>query len=280
MRVSLQLAPGTPGSIAWHSRSQDLAWEGPAHSHCELELNLVVRGSASLLVGQARHELLPGAMAWLLPEQEHILLRQSRDFAMWVVVFSLPFVRERRHLPELRSLRPHTLHPSAARIPAEPAFDALRSVCEAAQTDPPRGGGAASLLPATLHYLLLAGWTAFRAAPIDALARNLHPAVAKAVALLRSDPARECLADLASEVCLSYSRLSRLFHRQTGVTLEKFRSRTRLRHFLKLHPAPGGPLNLTQAAFAAGFQSYVQFYRVFREETGGSPSRYFTRPRG
>src|SRR3954462_6526085 len=58
-----------------------------AHRHAELEVNLVVRGTASYLLGDRRYALTPGTLTWLFPGQEHVLVAESTDHELWWAVF-------------------------------------------------------------------------------------------------------------------------------------------------------------------------------------------------
>jgi methylphosphotriester-DNA--protein-cysteine methyltransferase len=64
-----------------------------------------------------------------------------------------------------------------------------------------------------------------------------------------------------------------VFKQQTGATLTEFRSQQRLERFFKLYNSPANPTMLS-AALDAGFGSYLQFYRVFREAMGCGPAEY------
>lgn len=66
---------------------------------------------------------------------------------------------------------------------------------------------------------------------------------------------------------LSPSRLSRLFHEQTGETIAAFRNRQRIARFHAGDPRT----TLLECALAAGFGSYAQFHRVYRAMVGGTP---------
>ncbi len=100
----------------------------------------------------------------------------------------------------------------------------------------------------------------------------------QAARLLRDEA--DCLSveQLAARVGLSASRLSRLFHQQTGIALVEFRNRQRLQRFLRLYGA-GKKSSVLSAAFDAGFGSYPQFYRVFQQQMGCSPAEYRQRQR-
>jgi AraC-like DNA-binding protein len=55
------------------------------------------------------------------------------------------------------------------------------------------------------------------------------------------------------------------------VSISRFRNQQRLHRFLYLY-GRGQRTTALAAALGAGFGSYAQFYRVFREEVGRSPS--------
>lgn len=79
---------------------------------------------------------------------------------------------------------------------------------------------------------------------------------------------------LAKKLAVSSSKLTHLFKEEMGVSLIDYKNRLRLERFLTL-VAPGGG-NLMQAALDAGFGSYAQFHRVFRELLGATPREYIT----
>src|SRR3954470_2377750 len=58
-----------------------------AHRHAELEVNLVVAGTASYLLGDRRYALTPGTLTWLFPGQDHVLVDESSDHELWWAVF-------------------------------------------------------------------------------------------------------------------------------------------------------------------------------------------------
>ena len=84
MTEDLGLRPLADGRVGHHR-----AADGPPrpHRHAELELNLVVRGSASYLLGDRRYELTPRTLTWLFPGQDHVLVDESADHELWWAVF-------------------------------------------------------------------------------------------------------------------------------------------------------------------------------------------------
>ena len=81
----------------------------------------------------------------------------------------------------------------------------------------------------------------------------------------------QSVASLARAASLSPSHLSRLFKAQTGVSISRFRNQQRLQRFQLLY-GHGRRTTALAAALEAGFGSYAQLHRVFRQLTGRSPS--------
>jgi AraC-like DNA-binding protein len=98
-----------------------------------------------------------------------------------------------------------------------------------------------------------------------------HPLVRRTARLLDRDPSLGG-KELATRLDISLSRLARVFKAQMGMSLVEYRNRVRLERFQGLLDA--GDENLLAAALAAGFGSYAQFHRVFREIHGATPRAY------
>jgi transcriptional regulator GlxA family with amidase domain len=72
-------------------------------------------------------------------------------------------------------------------------------------------------------------------------------------------------------------RFARVFKREMGVSLVRYRNQLRLERFVKIMDA--GRSNMLEAARAAGFGSYAQFHRVFQSLRGTTPRAYLGRHR-
>lgn len=264
-RERLQLPARSAGMI-WRYRRQNK--ERKVHRHEELELNLVIAGRAAYLTMGRRYDLSPGTAIWLFPDQDHVLLAESADFEMWIVVWKPGLVRRtcrsadtrplRRRMPPVHEQFCKRLGSAAVR-----RIEALLAEVAAAEGDRQAAG---------LGYLLTVAWADHAAADaLDAAGRAVHPAVKEAARLLRDDPAavQWKLPELAERAGLSASRLSRLFKAETGVALVEFRQRMQLDRFLAIYD--GGQSKLLPAALSAGFGSYPQFYRVHRRLLGRGP---------
>jgi AraC-like DNA-binding protein len=239
-----------------------------AHRHAELEVDLVVRGTATYLLGDRRYALTPGTLTWLFPGQDHVLVDESSDHELWWAVFQPALV---------------------ARIATTPLARPLREVDPVGQFSRRLDSGRVRRLGAVFHdvraaegvddvvvntglaYLLSFAWRAFLDSDDVVEGVDLHPAVETVARMLRADPNAGDLATLARAACLSPSHMSRIFKEQTGVSISRFRNQQRLQRFLHLY-GRGRRTTALAAALEAGFGSYAQFHRVFREQTGQSPS--------
>jgi AraC-like DNA-binding protein len=239
-----------------------------AHRHAELEVNLIVRGTASYLLGDRRCALTPGTLTWLFPGQDHVLVDESPDHELWWAVFRPSLVAEiatTRHTRPLLEQDPVGLFSRRLRSGRVRRLSALfHEVQDAEMVDD-------VLVNTGLAYLLSLAWRAFLDSDdlIDGV--DLHPAVETVARMLRANPNAGDLAELARAARLSSSHLSRIFREQTGVSISGFRNQQRLQRFLRLY-GTGRRTTALAAAHEAGFGSYAQFYRVFREQAGRMPS--------
>jgi AraC-like DNA-binding protein len=268
MHEKLPVPPDHDGAVWPHAMPAPIH---PRHRHTELELNLVLRGTGRYLVEDRGYELNPGALIWLFPGQQHILLDMSPDYRMWILVFRPRLLRRLCADPARRVLQ------SAA-----PTGDFCRQLSDSVRRKLDRQfDDLQSRRSDALHHntaiatALLDSWAAFQTADQPVLSADLHPAVRKAARLLQTAPDSASLAALARQAGLSRTRLSELFKRQTGVTLVDFRNRARLGRFHALLDAtPPAQRKLLPLALAAGFGSYQQFYRVFKHHSGRGPAAH------
>ncbi len=78
--------------------------------------------------------------------------------------------------------------------------------------------------------------------------------------------------ELAKRLGTTPGKLGRCFKAVFGESIRDYRNRLRLERYLALVDPQGG--NLLQAALDAGFGSYAQFHRVFRQRFTCSPIEY------
>ncbi len=278
MLQRLQLPVHLDGSV-W--RYASLAAANRRHRHAELEVNLVTAGRGTYLLGNRRYEIRRGDLLWLFPAQEHVLSEQSADFQMWIAVFRRRAVKRTAAGPNTRALLQRSYTGDACRRLTAHDLSRFEELFQELSTAEEPG-----LTNAGLGYALLHAWKCFERAS-EVPVRELHPAVERAASLLQSEAAnpaanlsasmqQESFVTLARRVGLSPSRLSRLFKQQTGTTLVDFRNRQRIERFRQLYGS-GERHTLLSAALEAGFGSYPQFHRVFRQIVGCSPQTYARR---
>jgi AraC-like DNA-binding protein/ligand-binding sensor protein len=80
------------------------------------------------------------------------------------------------------------------------------------------------------------------------------------------------LADVAQAVNTSTFYFCKRFKQTTGLTFTEYLSRIRTEKAKSLLLNPN--VRISEAAYAAGFQSLTHFHRVFKKVTGSSPTRY------
>ena len=89
-----------------------------------------------------------------------------------------------------------------------------------------------------------------------------------AVRLLQQDDYD--LPNLAEACGVSPSWLSRSFAKHIGMSVSAFLNRQRMERFFKIY-GNGKRENMTKCAFAAGFNSYAQFYKICKFVCGKTP---------
>jgi AraC-like DNA-binding protein len=259
------------------------------HCHVELELNLVVGGEIRYVVDDRSYHFPAGSLIWLFPGQIHHLVDRTPEAAYYVAVFrpeSMQSLKDSEtYGPLLADFPPH---PGVlAHRPSSGSFQMLRQMMAelcAGGMDPDLLNREAGFgltpgfhfehsdpdgLNAGLHHLLLCAWRMTGAQLRTDPAPPLHPAVLRALERIRiSDPPPR-LAELAPQCGVSASTLSRLFRDQMGIPLTRYRNSVMLARFME-RMSSGQPTML-EAVHAAGFGSYAQFHRIFRQTYAQSP---------
>jgi AraC-like DNA-binding protein len=266
MLTHLNLPAELDGRV-WRYANQAAA--NRRHHHAELELNLVTAGQGIYLLGNRRYAIHRGDLLWLFPAQEHVLIEQSADFAMWVAVFRRRAVRRYAIDSSTRPLLQRQYAGDTCRRLKGTDLARFEDLFDELATE-----GETGLMNAGLSYALLHAWKCFQRAT-DVPVRELHPAVERAARLLDSEDSLS-LEELAQRAGLSPSRLSRLFKQQTGANLVDFRNRLRVERFQQIYGNESRS-TLLEAALDAGFGSYPQFHRVLRDILGCSPKTYAAR---
>ena len=271
-KEELGLSAGREGQVVYHeNRGAALS----SHRHDELEVNLVIQGSATYLLGDRRYDLGEGTLVWLFPGQNHVLVRQSEGFAMWWAVFGTGLLR--RSCSTLETADLLNWNPAGHFCKRLDTRRTRRIGGLFADVEEAKSIGESGLQNAGLAYLLLSCWEAFRASEDAVEGLDIHPAVEKTTRILSDETEAGDLTQLARRAGLSPTRLSRLFKEQVGLTVSQFRNRRRLERFLELY-GRGRRVGALEAALEAGFGSYAQFHRVFTQATGVSLNEYRKKP--
>ncbi len=234
----------------------------------------MLRGSGTYLIEGQQIPLRGGSLIWLFPGDAHCLVDTSPDYVQHIIVWRPRLVRcwatggaaplRRQHhggigcrnLTVARSRVLATCVETCAEVSAE-------STTPAHCSDEAESG---------LAWLLQLLWREWQAAGGDVGGHALHPAVTLALHVLR-DPEigrAATVASIARRAELSSDHMGRLFREQVGCTPAAFRNRVCLERYLANDAVQGDRL---AAALAAGFGSYAQFYRVYREFIGSPPAR-------
>jgi AraC-like DNA-binding protein len=260
-----------------------------SHHHVELELNLVVQGTITYVMNGCRFTFSPRNILWLFPGQEHQLVDRSDNARFYVVVFKPSLIDKSCRTASYEGLKDTTDdHDHILSTVLDPqSFDLICGVLDSLMQgsldcdllNREAGFGPTSdfhfshhdpdALNAGLHYLLTLCWNKQLTGRAKRDAIALHPAVRRALKRLSENEDEQDLAELAKVCGASKSYLSRTFHRQVGVPLNRYRNSLRLSRFFEQYRRD--QTTLSEAVYAAGFGSYAQFYKVFTQAYGCGP---------
>lgn len=96
--------------------------------------------------------------------------------------------------------------------------------------------------------------------------------VEEAIRLIKTSAGTIRISDLASQLCISQSRLEKRFRIIVGATPKKFASITRLHHLIE---NKGQNLTMTELGYTAGYFDQSHFIKDFRNFTGETPESFF-----
>jgi len=122
-----------------------------------------------------------------------------------------------------------------------------------------------------LNFLFHLAFRSFKLSEQNPGFNTLHPSILKAISVMEEKKAVAYLDLVAEEVGLSREYLSRLFRKQVGISFTEYKNRVQIGHFFSLVENKS-IYNISDAAYEAGFGSYSQFYKVFRQVTGFKPA--------
>ncbi|HEX2732548.1 MAG TPA: AraC family transcriptional regulator [Polyangiaceae bacterium] len=237
-----------------------------------LQCVLCLRGTASYAVRGRVFELQAGSVLWLVPSlggprAELVGVAASEDYSAWIGLFSRGVLKAVEHNgaseSPLRGAQAGGVLKQLSKVGArrlESQFQHLATLPTETET-----------FSVGLSCLLLSASAEYQKVTQSNELTDVHPAVGKAADILRVHPETNSMQELAQVCGASASWLSRLFRQQVGISLVGYRNQSRIERFFELY-GQGQRRNLTQAAHEAGFGSYAQFHRVFKEALGYSPA--------
>lgn len=231
----------------------------PRHFHAEPELNLVTGGTGAFGMGQKVLPVAEGDLLWWPPGQDHVLLDASPDFDLFVIGVTADFsARVLDGSPEVGCVGPIQV-----RLPPEELAQ-IKASCLAPHS--------ASDVPAIESRI---GTLWRKAHALRRTANPMHVVTRRTMVSLyqRPDLPR---SDVAQLVRAYPTEVSRYFREDMGTPLCTFRSRLRLLRFIET--VDSGTSSLLAAALSAGFGSYSQCHRVFRQTFGCTPRAFFETP--
>jgi AraC-like DNA-binding protein len=261
-----------------------------SHHHAEIELNIVARGTVTYVAAGQRLTFGPRSLLWMFPAQEHQLVDRTNDAQYYVAVFKPDLIARSCHGEVYKALKRkkseggrvlHTvLDPETFGFLRRMLADIMDGSIDPDILNREAGFGVGSDfryrhddpdgLNAGLHHLLLLCWRIQQACTTRQSSVSLHPSISKAITLLGNDSWSGSLGHLAKECGLSEAHFSRMFARQVGVPLSRYRNSLRLARFWEYFRRPAKP-TILEAVYAAGFGSYAQFYKVFADAYGEGP---------
>lgn len=268
------------------------------HRHKELEMNIILKGSAEYILADQCYKLTPGNLVWLFPGHDHQLTKTDENFEMFVVCFKEELFQNNTFLQEkYQILSEQNPTGSFCRRISMTSTEKLAKICQSLcdlhtedvsspayyyagqafgfENNSPCLHSDPVLLNAGLSYLMTIGWHLFLTE--GAIEKNevINPFVERAIDLLNEYPEKEFgLTELSSECGVSCSRLSRLFNEQMGLSIVDYKNKLKIELFLnciKENPE----YSISEACYKVGFGSYSQFYKIFKKIFGISPKAYF-----
>ncbi len=269
------LLPATADGAIWPLSRE---YSKPPHFHNQLELLLLLRGSARVRNAHSFHRVHAGQLVWHLPGVEHELVDGSPDCDLRVLMFeahlTASVARSFARTPSARAESSSGMRELGALVAGRPVveltrqeFEQLREACDATCA---RELNTRAETSARLRQALTLAWAATRSNHDDRRALSL---VELASCLLLEEPSLE-----RSSVCraldVSEGYLSRRFQSELGLSFLEQRARSRVVRFVT--QINRGRQSYLDAALDSGFGSYSQLHRVFSAVVGLAPSAYFT----
>ncbi len=229
-------------------------YEFPPHYHPQWEILLCLNGTGTATIDGQYYPFRNGTIFCIPPMITHS--KQSADGYTDLSLFTSDFV---------------PLNPAGGTMVFQDDADgSFRSLCMAALNiklrDPPNAKSIIDSIADTL-YLLLKQWSGYLSRP-ESVDRFLR---------LRSENLANSELDLSDAIAATGYRpghFRRLFRSSTGLSPTTYFHRMRVEYAKALLRQIGNLQSIRQVSSASGFSDPYYFSRVFKEQTGVSPSAY------
>lgn len=240
-----------------------------SHIHTHLEMVYLLQGTADAIVDGKRYALEPGDLFVAFPNQIHFYENKERPVKHYLMIFSSGMDMYLKKL--LEDKVPACPVIKAARLPADTEKQLQTIAGE-------RMGKEFEKLSAKGRFLHFLGQVLPLLEYVPSDCAVDHDSVRDVLAYCMehfTEPIS--LESIAKELHLSKYYISHIFKERTNMSFTRFVGGLRVERACELLQKKD--MNITEAAYGAGFSSIRTFNRVFAEETGMSPREYIARHR-
>lgn len=240
-----------------------------SHIHTHLEMIYLLQGKADAIVDGKRYEIEPGDLFVVFPNQIHFYENKERPVKHYLIIFSSAMDIYLKKLLEDKVAACPVLKASQLPPDTEKQLQTIASQRQGKEFD--RLSAKGLFLNFLGQVLSLLEYV-----PSDSTIDN--DSVRDVLAYCMEHYIEPISLDsIAKELHLSKYYISHIFKERTNMSFTRFVGRLRVERACELLQKKD--MNITEAAYGAGFSSIRTFNRVFAEETGMSPREYIARRR-
>lgn len=264
------------GSVAWREIDREPSTEaGTYHYHSTVEVVIVRLGWVEGVVGEVVGKLQQGTVLVLGSEVSHCILHASPDCTLWLVHIPCELLGwDKERFPELTHGMEFLRRCKCGVVFTCPEW-ADKMVRLAGRIARANGFMRMALLMQMVHSLsTVPSGRTLKAAPLRPQGnKEKETAVEKAARYLYAHFHEEVtLHTLAAYAGSNPTALCRAFKRANGTTVMQYCNRLRIEHACRLLLTT--TMDMAQAAYASGFNSYPHFCTQFKKLMKVSPTEY------
>ena len=240
-----------------------------SHIHTHLEMIYLLQGKAAGFVDGKRYELEPGDLFVAFPNQIHFYENVERPVKHYLIIFSAGIDNYLKKL--LEDKLPACPVIKAAQLPGDMEQQLLGIANDSKGKEYQR-------LSAKGRFLHFLGQVLPQLEYVPSDTAFDHDSVRDALAYCMEHYTEPIsLESVAKELHLSKYYVSHIFKERTNMSFTRFIGGLRIERARELLEKKD--MNITEAAYGAGFSSIRTFNRVFLEQTGMSPREYIAKHR-